>query len=498
LTLIRGVPQREISPSKMPSPAATLFTYGFDAGPRPTSFVVSILVHCLAAAIICFGFAYKPPIAKLDKEHYTARLLDLSMPDQQWQDRKADAVYPRSQAATSKPASGSKPSPNRPQVLRQMAQAKPGLQTLIQPDLPANVTLNEEIPVPQVVIWTPSKTPVKNIVPPLPQKPTAANVKPTIDVPNQEVNLADINIASSDLPSPRNMVLASTTSPVAIQQPQQVQLPPVSATQNSAQPTPAAILSLSGLRMKDGTAMLPPVNESAAANVQGALAPGRVQDSSPQGSGDPAAKLGQTGSRPAKSSASGPGLASGPASGRAVASAKPETSASAQGADLPSESSGQSALTKIALPRDGRFSAVIVGNALENQYPEIAGSWRGRIAYTAYLHVGLAKSWLLQYSLPRDADASAGGTVARLDAPWPFNIVRPNLAPGSVDADVIMIHGFIDESGRFQGLSVAFPPAFPRAQFVLDALAQWQFRPAAQDGQPIKVEVLLIVPEESQ
>jgi hypothetical protein len=244
--------------------------------------------------------------------------------------------------------------------------------------------------------------------------------------------------------------------------------------------------------------MLPPVNESAAANVQGALAPGRVQDSSPQGSGDPAAKLGQTGSRPAKSSASGPGLASGPASGRAVASAKPETSASAQGADLPSESSGQSALTKIALPRDGRFSAVIVGNALENQYPEIAGSWRGRIAYTAYLHVGLAKSWLLQYSLPRDADASAGGTVARLDAPWPFNIVRPNLAPGSVDADVIMIHGFIDESGRFQGLSVAFPPAFPRAQFVLDALAQWQFRPAAQDGQPIKVEVLLIVPEESQ
>jgi hypothetical protein len=69
---------------------------------------------------------------------------------------------------------------------------------------------------------------------------------------------------------------------------------------------------------------------------------------------------------------------------------------------------------------------------------------------------------------------------------------------GLVDADVIMVHGFIDESGRFQGLSVAFPPAFPHAQFVLDALRQWQFRPAAQDGQPIKVEVLLIVPEESQ
>jgi hypothetical protein len=181
-----------------------------------------------------------------------------------------------------------------------------------------------------------------------------------------------------------------------------------------------------------------------------------------------------------------------------VAGAKPETSASAQGADLPSESFGKPALTKIALPKDGRFSSVVVGNALGDQYPEIADAWKGRIAYTAYLHVGLAKSWILQFSLPRDADASAAGTVARLDAPWPYDIVRPNLEPGSIDADALMIHGFIDPSGRFQGLSVAFPPAFPQAQFVLDALQKWQFRPAMQDGQPIRVEMLLIVPEEPQ
>ena len=147
--------------------------------------------------------------------------------------------------------------------------------------------------------------------------------------------------------------------------------------------------------------------------------------------------------------------------GSAVA-AKPATSAPAQGADLPSESIGQPTLTQITLPKDGHFGAVVVGDALEDQYPEAAGAWSGRIAYTVYLHVGLAKSWILQYSLPREADASAGGTVARLDAPWPYDIVRPNLAPGSVDADVLMIHGFIDPSGRFQGLSVAFPPDFPQ------------------------------------
>jgi hypothetical protein len=33
---------------------------------------------------------------------------------------------------------------------------------------------------------------------------------------------------------------------------------------------------------------------------------------------------------------------------------------------------------------------------------------------------------------------------------------------------------------------------------VLDSLAQWQFRPAKQNGQNIKVEVLLIIPEEPE
>ena len=485
LTLIRSVPQSEIASSETSSPAVTLFTYGLDPGPRPTPFVLSILLHILAGAIVWFGFAYKPPIAKVTMEHFTARSLDLRTPDQQMQAAMAAIAHSGSHSRTPTPASGGKPSRPRQPVLRQMAQAKPGPQTLVQPDLLAQVTLAEEIPVPQVVIWKPSRTPIKNIVPPLPQKPPA-DVKPKYDTPNQEVNLANVNIASSNHPAPSNIVAASTTSPIADLQPQQVELPPVSATQNAAQPTPAAIFSLSDLSMKNGTAMLPPVNESAAANVPGALAPGHVQDSSAQGSGNPTAKSGQSGSGQAST---------GQGNDHSASAVKPATSYPAQGADLPSESSRQPTLTQIALPKDGRFSAVVVGDALEDEYPEVADAWSGRIAYTVYLHVGLAKSWILQYSLPRDADASAGGTVARLDSPWPYDIVRPNLAPGSVDADAIMIHGFIDESGRFQGLRVAFPPAFPSAQFVLDALQQWHFRPAMQDSHPIKVEILLIIPE---
>jgi hypothetical protein len=152
----------------------------------------------------------------------------------------------------------------------------------------------------------------------------------------------------------------------------------------------------------------------------------------------------------------------------------------------------------ITLPRDGQFGAVVVGDALEDAYPETAGVWSGRLAYTVYLHVGLSRNWILQYSLPASADAAAGGNVSRLEAPWPFNIVRPNLAPGAINADALMVHGFVNQAGRFEALSIAFPPEFPLAQFLVGLLEQWQFRPATQNGQNVKVEVLLIIPEELQ
>jgi hypothetical protein len=58
-----------------------------------------------------------------------------------------------------------------------------------------------------------------------------------------------------------------------------------------------------------------------------------------------------------------------------------------------------------------------------------------------------------------------------------------------------MVHGFVNQAGRFESLAVAFPPQFAQAQFVLNSLAQWQFRPATQNGQNVRVEVLLIIPD---
>jgi len=126
----------------------------------------------------------------------------------------------------------------------------------------------------------------------------------------------------------------------------------------------------------------------------------------------------------------------------------------------------------------------------------MSGIWNDRVAYTVYLHVGLSKSWILQYSLPRSAEAAEAGNIAHLEAPWPYNIVRPNISPDAINSDALLVHGFVNQEGRFEFLSIAFPPQFQQAQYVLNALNQWQFRPAAQNGQVEKVEVLLIIPEE--
>jgi len=85
----------------------------------------------------------------------------------------------------------------------------------------------------------------------------------------------------------------------------------------------------------------------------------------------------------------------------------------------------------------------------------------------------------------------------RLDAPWPYNVVRPNIPSRIFNSDAILVHGYVNQQGKFESLALAFPPDFPQAQFILDALNQWQFRPAAENGVTEKVEVLLIIPEET-
>ena len=469
----------------------TLYTARSDLSQRPSSFVVSTLVHIAGLSLLLIGILYAPESNyRIFIERYTMRHLELHTTEPPMQRATGSEVEYPGPHPTSPPPSAPMLSPGEnptasPAGLLQIAKAVPGPQTLVQPYLHSNQTQPKEIPVPTVLIWSAEITQAQTIVAPLPVNPPTAVVQPSLDPPNEEVNLADLGVSATELAAPAQAIRPSTTAPLVVRGPELLQMAPVTTVASSEQPIAAAVMSLSDLRMTEGSVTLPPVNETASSTSPGSPAQGQT------GSGNPASKTG------------GMGVESGDQRGqlgsRWVAGSRTKAdSTPAHGADAASGSGNQSSADHITLSRDGQFGAVVVGAALEEKYPELAGLWSGRMAYTVYLHVGLARSWILQYSLPRAADAAAAGNIARLAAPWPYNIVRPKLVPGAINADALMVHGFVNQAGRFETLAIAFPPEFAQAQFVINALDQWQFRPAAQNGQITRVEVLLIIPEETE
>jgi hypothetical protein len=55
----------------------------------------------------------------------------------------------------------------------------------------------------------------------------------------------------------------------------------------------------------------------------------------------------------------------------------------------------------------------------------------------------------------------------------------------------------LNKEGRFEDLAVVFPTQFAMTSFVLNALKQWEFRPAVANGLATAIEVLLIIPEQN-
>ena len=116
-------------------------------------------------------------------------------------------------------------------------------------------------------------------------------------------------------------------------------------------------------------------------------------------------------------------------------------------------------MTRISLPKDGKFNYVVSGSSQATPYPESVGALSGKMVYTVYLAVGLHKKWILQYCLTKEAQRSATrGSAAPLDAPWPFLIFRPDHLVASNDDAVV--HGMINTEGRFDQLSLVFPEQF--------------------------------------
>ena len=113
----------------------------------------------------------------------------------------------------------------------------------------------------------------------------------------------------------------------------------------------------------------------------------------------------------------------------------------------------------------------------------------GRVVATVFLRVGLRKNWTLEYWLQ-------GGTTA-LDPPWAYTMFRPNftLPP---EADALLVRGRLNVEGRLEQLAMLAPVEWAQKDSLFRALEQWKFRAAAKNGQPVAVEVLLVIPRQDE
>jgi hypothetical protein len=489
-----------------PSRIYTLFTEPKPERTNSSGLMVSMVLHAIGFWWIALGLSHAPRlITQPSPYRYSVRVLSAPLEDPPMH-QSAQITAPGMGKPSAAP--GANPGGHLaalPFVSPKVAELPPGPQTLIQPDAPPQIDIPKPIPIPRTVLWSAENSRSLTITPPPPPKVVVAAPRASIISPNREVAPADIRLSSTRFTTDKPMISPGTTSPVVVRAPDPPQQVPQTASKAEAPPTPARVVSLSDTPAKD-KAVVPFANSAARKASSDALEPGQSQASAESGSGNPASKQPGSGTgkdaakhsdNPSTTGNNGGSAPSGTAPGGSAATVAQNGSAAGTSPNsAPGYGLGEPPLVHIHLPKDGQYGVVVVGSSLADKYPETLDVWSGRLIYTVYLHVGLKKNWILQYSVPRSAGGS-DGNASQPAAPWPFDMVRPS-APPDPDADAVLIHGMVNVTGHFEQLAVAFPPQLAQSTFLLHALQQWQFRPASQNGQPITVEVLLIIPNETE
>src|SRR5438270_8888189 len=483
---------------------------------EPSGVLVSLSVHAVVCVLLYLGLHRARTVdSNSNPPRFAVRIMELRKEEAKIHAPVLKASVRPDELPDSRPTAP--PAPNShptarggspqiaaaPQTPLNFISQKQAVQTLIQPDAPTDPTI-PQAPLPQVFVWTARDIPVKNIVQPAPQPKAAIDVRPSPEPPNQETHVADLKISSTPYEAKAPLPAPSNTSPIAVPATQQAQQMPETASKKAGEATPAGVMSASTIHLQEGTVTLPMINEVAPAPYAGTLSAGQPKNLSLTGQGKTDGKENGAGAGQTAGNQSGNQTASSPAAGGyggagATNGQAGQGGANGQGGLEASVTTGasQPTVVHITLPKDGNFGMVVVGSSLAEDYPETVHPWSGRLAYTVYLRVGVAKNWVMQYSIPRAQEVAAAGTGTRPDAPWPYDITRPSIDPDA-NTDAIMIHGFVNTAGRFEQLAVIFPTALAEAKFLLHALQQWQFRPSMQSGQPAAVEVLLIIPAETE
>lgn len=352
----------------------------------------------------------------------------------------------------------------------------------------------------------------QKIVSPQPHRNPAAPMPTTLSLPNAAIHVSNIRLSPAHLAIPNLPTPASTTVPYELDNPTTNAQIIETTSPSQQQPTPTRLLAISDLKAVKGIIPIPQTeNEVQKTEVKGSAMTGTLARK--PGTGKLASKglstmdhthLASAGTtrhlkRKTLHAAAIQTLKKANMQGNtpSVPNRSNRNLATLKGRSSEQTLAGQGAgnhlsFTRLSKSATGRFGAVVMGDSSEMDFPETADLWRGRNVYTVYIDVGEPISWILQYALPKSATrAQRQGTLA---APYPYEMLRPNFAPSALNADDLLVHGFITAKGKLVDVDTEFPPNFVFAKAILQALKQWQFRPAKVDGKATRVEALLIIP----
>lgn len=409
------------------------------------------------------------------------------------------------------------------------------IQTIRQPDLLVRPKLPAPLPIPPMV----SIAPVKPVLAPAPQPqtpapPVQAVITPSLSLPQQ---LPKVEAPRLPLPAAQNSSLnAVATAPAAAAVPK-LAAPPVPAamapngTHNilvvdalpSPNATPAAIPpgelqgaftvspngSTSAGRAGGGTAAKGEPGGGSGTGSSNSLAGSGNKAAGGSGAGTPALAGAGAGTgtgtgnghagggkeAAGNGSATGTGHGSGSGSANAGTGGSPFPDIMIQGGSGGSgRASGREPAT--VKPQASYGITIMASGASGGGFRDY-GIFKDGVSFTVYLDMADAglhgPNWAMQYGLdsrPSDPPPAHGF----LQPPYAIAKTVPHFSPEAARrgrGGTIVVFGVINPKGKWEGLRIMQSPDPALNTAVLNALANWTFKPAELEGAPVSVKCLL-------
>ncbi len=535
------------SPAQLPAKPERVYFVGLspEAPSRWRSFCLSFVVHLLGfflAPPITMWVAHVPEASDRGSSMRRERLLGtvrLRVPEQLYiassgslippykpaSARKRVGAPPGQAAPSAQPAGGRQ---GRRPGHRQRRFELPPLsrranvqQSILQPQFAEELPAPRDVRLPEVFFWN-LPGPLQQIAKPFvmpghaipPTQPRRLDAPPVLEMPNPGQSV----LAPGGSPQTQALLRIPAQSQSAMPiQTSESDVPHPGVSSDPIPGDPTSILSLTSnpmplrefLTIPPGNQIGPTGGGAAEGSTSGTDAGGGAgRAGAGTGTNGLGEGTGPGGTGRSGGGSGGPGGAgeSGGSGGASSAGSSLGTTAGAPSSATPlgairSAAIAAAARTRIVHPPTGVFD-IVVQSGGQDAFPESAGILSGRPIYSAYLQVGARKDWIVQYCIPAEDSQTAEvsesvvrlGSDAPLVAPYPRVTMRPQVHWRA--GTYLMVHGIISADGTLQALQVLGANDPHESAAVLAVLELWEFRPAMQQGRPVRVEFLLAIPGE--